>query len=793
MTHSSIPQDTTAEELPRARFELREESEGRPLARFALGMLIANALLLVKDLLFGKAPAAETARGAEVEPRARIADDVLDVGDGDGGRGADAGASAAFRLPEPEDTLQPITYGVGLAAATDAVRHGVPVARIAFHGGSALPPVRAASNDNEPSQPLQLATRSPGGGGDGGGDGGDELPAALPRNPYRPRDDEEDDEENEGPNRAPVVAGGVTLGDVLIAQTIVIGSIDLLRLASDPDGDMLMVRNLAVSSGTLTAAEGARWIFTPSSDASGEVVFSYDISDGQFGVAQTAVMHVVAAGETATAAGDIAPAPAGSSAVGDSARTAGIEARPLPTPDAAAGEVGTTIIGSDANDVIVGTAGNDVIRGGAGDDVIDAGGGDDAVFAEAGDDTIVATVGDGDDVIDGGDGSDTLDMSATDADAVIDLAQGTAQSADSGNDTIARVENVVTGAGADTITGSDDANMIATGSGDDTVAAAGNNDVIDAGSGNDTVDAGSGDDTIVATVGDGDDVIDGGDGCDTLDMSATDADAVIDLAQGTAQSADSGNDTIARVENVVTGAGADTITGSADANMIATGGGDDVIDAGSGNDTVDAGSDDDTIVATVGDGDDVIDGGDGCDTLDMSAIAADAVIDLAHGTAQSADGGNDSIVGIENAVGGSGDDTLIADDQVNELFGGAGDDVFVFTSSLAAGRGDGARDRIMDFDVGDRIDIDEISREFADRFEDALADEGIRRFVLLRDGEAFSEPGQIRIQYQQLDDGRSLTIIEGNVDGDTDTEFEIELAGHHDLDSDRFYHRYDCD
>ncbi len=110
-------------------------------------------------------------------------------------------------------------------------------------------------------------------------------------------------------------------------------------------------------------------------------------------------------------------------------------------------------------------------------------------------------------------------------------------------------------------------------------------------------------------------------------------------------------------------------------------------------------------------------------------------------------------------------------------------------TSLSAGNGEGSRDRILDFDVGDRIDIDEISREFANQFEDALVEEGIRRFVLMRDSAEFSEPGQLRIQYEDLDDGSSVTIIEGNLDDDADTEFQIELVGHHDMADDQFYHR----
>jgi Ca2+-binding RTX toxin-like protein len=364
----------------------------------------------------------------------------------------------------------------------------------------------------------------------------------------------------------------------------------------------------------------------------------------------------------------------------------------------------------------------------------------DGLPMNAADGHLVVAGNEGDDFILGGLGDDSLY-----GDAGNDQLYGS-----QGND------HLFGGAGNDEnddfITGGDGDDVIAAGDGDDVVDAGAGDDVINSGAGDDAVAAGDGNDTI--DVGSGSDVIDAGDGADTIDA----------------------------------GSGSDTIDAGSGDDMVAAGAGDDVIEAGDGDDTIDAGGGGDAIVAAVGDGNDALDGGEGRDTLDMSAIGADAVIDLGGGTASSADTGHDTLTGIENAIGGSGNDTLIASDDVNDLFGGAGEDVFVFTSSLAAGSGEGSRDRIIDFDVGDRIDIEDISREFADRFEDALADEGIRRFVLLRDGEAFSEPGQIRIQYQDLDDGRSITVIEGNIDGDADTEFEIELVGHHTLEQDQFFY-----
>lgn len=61
-------------------------------------------------------------------------------------------------------------------------------------------------------------------------------------------------------NHAPRVTGPVYLLDVVGCATLTVGLSDLLRNADDPDGDMLSVKNLAVSSGTLTRTDDD-WVF----------------------------------------------------------------------------------------------------------------------------------------------------------------------------------------------------------------------------------------------------------------------------------------------------------------------------------------------------------------------------------------------------------------------------------------------------------------------------------------------------------------------------------------------------
>ncbi|MBY0225991.1 MAG: M10 family metallopeptidase C-terminal domain-containing protein, partial [Hyphomicrobium sp.] len=137
-----------------------------------------------------------------------------------------------------------------------------------------------------------------------------------------------------------------------------------------------------------------------------------------------------------------------------------------------------------------------------------------------------------------------------------------------------------------------------------------------------------------------------------------------------------------------------------------------------------------------------------------------------------------NLVTVENVIGGSGDDIIVASDAVNELTGGEGDDFFVFKTVASTGLGSGRRDKILDFEVGDRIKIDEISEEFETVFDEVFDDPGIRKFILIAQAQEFSKPGQMRFKY---DDRENSTILEGNIDYDTDTDFEIEIVGSHDL------------
>lgn len=321
----------------------------------------------------------------------------------------------------------------------------------------------------------------------------------------------------------------------------------------------------------------------------------------------------------------------------------------------------------------------------------------------------------------------------------------------------------------DVIYGGDGNDRILGGEGDDVIYGEGGNDVIFAGPGDDKVFGGEGDDQIFGE--EGEDVLLGEDGNDTISGGADDD----TLSGGT------GDDTLHGDE------GDDLIMGDAGRDDIKGGDGNDVIVGGEDEDVVDAGSGDDTIVALVLDGDDVYDGGEGTDTYDISATTADAVIDLEEEIASSDEIGTDRIANFENVVGGGGNDVIVANDRPNDLAGGYGNDLFVFRSSQAIGFGSGHRDRILDFEIGDRIDLDDVSREFADAFEDIFEEQGIKKFVLIRAQDEFTKPGQMKMQYEQHDDGHTVTVLAGNTDYDAAAEFEIELVGGYEVSDRDFY------
>ena len=183
---------------------------------------------------------------------------------------------------------------------------------------------------------------------------------------------------------------------------------------------------------------------------------------------------------------------------------------------------------------------------------------------------------------------------------------------------------------------------------------------------NDTIVGSAADETFYSSAGN--DVIDGQGGSDTYDASGAGEGVTVDLdtnpfdgvvaGDGFAVGGSSvGLDGLTSIENVRGSSFNDVINGSAGDNIFYASAGTDIIN---------------------GDGSTPGNGPNG-DTFDASAATTNVTINLAGQTATGF-GGTSTIKNIENAVGGSGNDTITGSSANNTLTGNAGSDTFVATA-----------------------------------------------------------------------------------------------------------------
>ena len=539
--------------------------------------------------------------------------------------------------------------------------------------------------------------------GNGGGGGSNAQVAPVQDvDSYEDIDEDQDDatDEEKAVNRAPRVNGPVYLADVFGCAVALIGLSDLLRGASDPDGDALRIENVTVSSGTLTQTPSG-WYF----DAAmlGPVTVTYQISDGKVSILQTAQFSVLKAPPIIGTQGD--DILVGTNCADD-------------------------VDGRDGNDNIDTRGGNDTVNGGNGNDHIITGSGDDLIFAGAGDDIVLAGLGD--DQVFGGSGNDRL-FGEEGRDTIF---------GESGDDTISGGEDddlLFGGEGNDSVAGDLGRDTIHGDAGDDRLDGGGGNDnifgqagadvldggfdddVLSGGSGKDIVRGGFGNDKVAVDTDQVNDVYDGGAGVDTLDYTAVLYGSTINVDDGTASSAEIGEDTISNFEVFMAGAGQDDIQGSDAAEEIHGNGGDDVIDGGggadivsggegndhlsdgAGQDSVSGGTGNDTVTAALDIVDDTYDGGQGIDTLDYSAALMTVVIDVVAANASGAEIGTDLVTNFEVIKAGAGADEISGGAASESIFGNAGDDVISGGSGNDTLSGGAGNDVIADGEGADCV------------------------------------------------------------------------------------------
>jgi len=228
--------------------------------------------------------------------------------------------------------------------------------------------------------------------------------------------------------------------------------------------------------------------------------------------------------------------------------------------------------------------------------------------------------------------------------------------------------------GDDTLDGGDGVNQITGGPGADT---------LNAGAGKDVLRGEGGNDTLIANPGA--DVLDGGADTDTLSYAGYPSVYVYQDGAANDGQLDE-HDNVTSIENLTGSSYGDDLQGTQGDDVIHGGGGGDKIEAFFGDDTIYGGDGYDNIIPGPGppsscgndpctkfDTDTVYGGAEG-DTVDYSGRSDDIVIAL-DGSAKS--GGfmeNDTLVSIDNAVAGDGNDTIIGNTNPNSLVGGGGND-----------------------------------------------------------------------------------------------------------------------
>ncbi|SFG15766.1 Ca2+-binding protein, RTX toxin-related, partial [Roseobacter denitrificans OCh 114] len=372
---------------------------------------------------------------------------------------------------------------------------------------------------------------------------------------------------------------------------------------------------------------------------------------------------------------------------------------------------GSTVLAGVGSKTVFGQGGDDIINASSGGGEYFGGGGNDIIFAS---NTAFET-------LDGGAGIDTLNTTLFNGTYEINLVTGVTNFAP---ESFVNFENVVTGNGNTTITGTAGANVITTGNGNDTVNAGSGNDTINTGSGDDTVNGGSGNDTIntgagndtvesstgsdTIFLGDGDDTatssgtdtifggagndlifsglglpetLDGGNGIDTLNTTSFSGSYVVNLATGLTNFA---GEVFTNFENIISGSGSDELFGTSGVNImeggdgndrilglegsdtLRGGGGNDVLNGGLGNDILRGDANEDRLFGR--EGDDNLDGGSGDDLL-----VGNEGNDILNGS-----GGDDFIrgqAGVDFINGGDGNDEAFGGDGNDTMRGGEGDDL----------------------------------------------------------------------------------------------------------------------
>ena len=204
------------------------------------------------------------------------------------------------------------------------------------------------------------------------------------------------------------------------------------------------------------------------------------------------------------------------------------------------------------------------------------------------------------------------------------------------------------GANANSISGGDGGDLISGGAGSDTIQGGNGADTLAGNDGSDSIDGGAGDDTIVYSASDDSDIIDGGAGTDTLRITAAvnGPNDLVTVALG--------------ADGLLTGLNGALVSGV------------------------------ETIEMNLG---------GGVDTLNYNGTALNLTVDLLTGAAS----GFSFISGVENLIGGTGNDHFSGNSFDNHFVGAAGDDTLRGGYGADSLEGGAGADRLYGEEGGDTL------------------------------------------------------------------------------------------
>jgi Ca2+-binding RTX toxin-like protein len=218
-------------------------------------------------------------------------------------------------------------------------------------------------------------------------------------------------------------------------------------------------------------------------------------------------------------------------------------------------------------------------------------------------------------------------------------------------------------------------------------------DLLNGGAGNDLLVGGANNDSYIfvpATVAEADQVTENlNEGIDTLNFAFLTTNIVLNLGSTSIQPVHLRrtlklNSSVV-FENLIGGAGADTLFGNTLNNTLTGNAGDDKLLGAAGNDLMLGGANNDTymfVPTSTAEADQVTENtNEGTDTLNFAYLTTSVVLNLGSTSIQTVHTNRtlrlNSLSTFENAVGGTGSDTLLGNALANRLSGGDGNNILV--------------------------------------------------------------------------------------------------------------------